>query len=68
MVVLRHGLKPALRPRLDREAVTLLSDDLVLDTGRLGALGFACRFPRFAEGFRDVLRWYQAERWVPRYG
>lgn len=67
MVVLRHGLKPALRPRLDREALTLLHGDLVLDSSKLRALGWAPRFPKFAEGFAEVLRWYQAERWVPRY-
>jgi nucleoside-diphosphate-sugar epimerase len=67
LVVLRHGLKAALRPRLDPEAVTLLGDELVVDASKLRALGWAPRFPRFAEGFREVLRWYQAERWVPRY-
>lgn len=68
LVVLRHGLKAALRPRLDREALTLLYDDLVVDTSKLRALGWLPRYPRFAEGWRQVLRWYQAERWVPRYG
>lgn len=68
LVVLRHGLKPALRARVDREALTLLYDDLVLDATSLRALGWTPRFPRFAEGFRNVLRWYQAERWAPRYG
>jgi len=68
LVVLRHGLKPALRSRVDREALTLLYDDLVLDTRALRATGWAPRFPRFMEGWRQVLRWYQAERWAPRYG
>jgi nucleoside-diphosphate-sugar epimerase len=67
LVVLRHGLKPALRVRLDREAMTLLYDDLIVDTSKLRALGWLPRYPRFAEGWRQVLRWYQAERWVPRY-
>ena len=67
MVVLRHGLKPALRVRLDREALTLLYDDLVVVASKLRALGWLPRYPRFAEGWRQVLRWYQAERWVPRY-
>jgi nucleoside-diphosphate-sugar epimerase len=66
-VTMRHQLKPALRPRLDREAVTLLDDDLVIDTARLRGLGFAPRHPRFADGWASVLRWYQAENWVPRY-
>lgn len=68
LVVLRHGLKPALRARVDREALTLLYDDLVVDAAKLRAMGWAPRFPRFQEGWRQVLRWYQAERWAPRYG
>lgn len=67
LVVLRHGIKSALRPRLDPEAVTLIDDELVVSASKLRALGWSPRFPRFAEGFREVLRWYQAERWVPRY-
>ncbi|MEY4513859.1 MAG: hypothetical protein RLZZ450_5981 [Pseudomonadota bacterium] len=66
-VVVRHGLKPALRPRIDREAVTLLDDALVVDTSRLRALGFKPRHSNFGAGWADVLRWYQAENWVPRY-
>lgn len=68
LVVMRHGLKSALRARVDREAVTLLYDDLVLDTTRLRDLGFQPRFSKFSEGWEKVLRWYQAERWAPRFG
>jgi nucleoside-diphosphate-sugar epimerase len=66
-VVARHGLKPALRPRLDREAVTLFDDELLIDGSRLRALGFKLRHPSFAAGWAETLRWYQAENWVPRY-
>ncbi len=68
LVVLRHRLKPALRPRLDRELCTLLYEDLVVDSTKLRALGWSPRFSGFAAGWSEVLRWYQAERWVPRYG
>ncbi len=67
LVILRHGLKPALRPRLDREAMTLIYQDLVVDSSKLRQLGWTPRFGRFEEGWSQVLRWYQAERWVPRY-
>ena len=66
-VVARYRLKHALRPRLDREAVTLFDDELVIDSRRLRALGFRLRHPSFAAGWTDVLNWYQAENWVPRY-
>ena len=66
-VVARYRLKAALRPRLDREAVTLFDNELVIDSSRLRALGFKLRHPSFAAGWSDVLRWYQAENWVPRY-
>ena len=67
LVVLRHRLKPALRPRIDRELYTLLYDNLVVDSSKLRALGWTPRFANFTSGWREVLRWYQAERWVPRY-
>jgi nucleoside-diphosphate-sugar epimerase len=67
-VVLRHGLKAALRPRMDREALTLLYESLVVDSSKLRELGWVPRNDRFVQGWAEVLRWYQAERWVPRYG
>jgi hypothetical protein len=60
-------LRPALRPRLDREAVALLHRPLNLDNSKLRSLGWAPRFATFGAGWSEVLRWYQAERWVPRY-
>ena len=66
-VVLRHGLKPALRPRFDEEVLELLHRPLVVDDSAIRALGFTPRHQNFDQGWREVLRWYQAERWVPRY-
>jgi nucleoside-diphosphate-sugar epimerase len=66
-VVARHRLKPSLRPRFDREALTLLSHDLVVDSEKIKKLGFAPKFASFREGWAEVLRWYQAEGWVPRF-
>lgn len=68
LVVMRHGLRPALRPRLDRESLPLLYEPLVVDASKLRGMGWEPRFARFDGGWREVLRWYQAERWVPRYG
>ena len=67
LVVLRHGLKPALRPHLDRESLPLLYDDFHVNADKLRKLGWRPRFSSFAAGWAEVLRWYQAERWVPRY-
>ena len=66
-VVVRHRLKSALRPSIDRELLTLLYEDLVVDGSRLRDLGFEPKFSHFDEGWAKALRWYQAERWVPRY-
>ena len=48
--------------------MTLLYEDLVVDGSKLAATGFVPRHASFETGWRDVLRWYQAEEWVPRYG
>ncbi|MEM1415973.1 MAG: NAD(P)-dependent oxidoreductase [Myxococcota bacterium] len=67
-VVLRHGLKPALKPRFDEEVLELVHQPLQLDSSALRSLGWSPRHASFEAGWREVLRWYQAERWVPRYG
>ncbi len=67
LVTRRHGIKAALRPRMDREAMTLLHQPLEVDASALESLGFRARHTSWAESFEQVLRWYQAERWVPRY-
>lgn len=67
-VVARHGLKPGLRPRFDREVLELVHEDLVVSVDKLRAIGWEPRYPRFEAGWSEVLRVYQAERWVPRYG
>jgi nucleoside-diphosphate-sugar epimerase len=67
VAVARYGLKPSLRPRFDREALTLLGNDLIVESGKLKKLGFAPKFASFREGWAEVLRWYQAEGWVPRF-
>lgn len=66
-VIARHDLKPALRPRFDAEILADLRRSRVVQTRKLRSLGWAPRFPHFDVGFKEVLRWYQAERWVPRY-
>ena len=66
-VVARYRLKPALRPRLDAESLSLMHDDLIVDSAKLRSLGWRPRFPRFREGWLEILQWYQAEGWVPRY-
>ncbi len=67
-VIARHDLKPALRPRFDAEILADLRRNRVVNAAALRELGWSARFPEFRDGFREVLRWYQAERWVPRYG
>lgn len=66
-VIDKYDLKPALRPRFDPEILADLRRRRVLDTSRLSSLGWRPRFADFKSGFAQVLKWYQAERWVPRY-
>jgi len=67
LVTRRHAIKAALRPRMDREAMTLLYEPLEVDASALAAQGFRPRHTDWAKAFEYVLRWYQAEGWVPRY-
>jgi nucleoside-diphosphate-sugar epimerase len=67
LVALRHGLRPRLSIHLPPEVAALTRRPRVLDATRLRGLGWRPRFPRFADGFRDALSWFQREGWVPTY-
>jgi len=62
-----HGLTPALVPTIDRELFTYAASDSIFDNAKLKRLGFEFKYPSFREGYREVLRWYQENRWVPTY-
>jgi len=64
-IVVRHGLKNRLRPRLDISSSGHLLRDMVLDTTRLKETGYEACFPDFRSAITDVLEWYRRERWIP---
>lgn len=64
-IVEQEGLKPELAPRVDMEAMTYMTGDVVFDNSRLKRTGFAFRYPTFIEGWRDTICWYRQNRWLP---
>lgn len=62
-----HMIRSPLRPRVERKALIYTSDDLILDAGKLRALGWRPRWPDLREGIVETVRWYQARGWIPRY-
>ncbi len=63
---LDEWLPPRLRPQraLPRGLLRDLERDLVLDTTRLAATGFALEVPEARRGLRDTLSWYKQEGWL----
>lgn len=66
-VIAAHGLKPKLTPRLERDFLGYLNADYLLDTSALKSLGFRPAYPDARPGLAETVRWYQAERWLPRF-
>lgn len=66
-ICVRYNLDSPLRPKLDRNAVFYVSEDAVVDAGKLKKLGWAPEYPSLREGIGPTIRWYQDHGWVPRY-
>lgn len=64
-VVCTHNLVPMLRPRLDPGITTFGRADYVFDNAKLKALGYRLRFPDLKEGWRQSVRWYVENEWIP---
>lgn len=60
-----EGLTGPLAPRFDKEALAYAAGDMIFDTDKLAATGFAWTYPDFRSGWRATQAWYRQERWVP---
>jgi nucleoside-diphosphate-sugar epimerase len=67
-VVARYGLVRAISASVDRETFLYATVEAIFDTKKIRALGFEPKWRSFREGYPEVLRWFQKNRWVPTYG
>jgi len=66
-VAASHHLELALAPRLDRDFFGYMNADYVLDNSALKSLGFKPAYPDARAGLAETVRWYQRERWLPKF-
>ncbi|MBI2060786.1 MAG: NAD(P)-dependent oxidoreductase [Nitrospirae bacterium] len=67
-IAAKFGVKPELKPRLDRDWLDYLSSERVYDNRKLKSLGFEYAHPKAREGLIEVVQWYRRERWIPDIG
>lgn len=66
-VINRENLTPAISATFDRELLDYATRAVVFDNSKLKRLGFTLKYKSLREGYPEVLRWFQANRWVPVY-
>jgi nucleoside-diphosphate-sugar epimerase len=64
-IVRTHRLSKTLIPRIDQQAMSVGTRDLVTDNRKLLGLGFRLKYPRFRKGWENTLSWYLKKRWIP---
>lgn len=62
----RHDLSGEFRPSIPREMLDFVADDVVFANDALKATGYRLRHPSFLPSWRDTLRWFEDNRWIPR--
>jgi UDP-glucose 4-epimerase len=66
-IVFSNDLVPLFQPRLDPGITTFGRADYIFDNSKLKALGYQLRYPDFEEGWRESVRWYMENDWIPEY-
>jgi nucleoside-diphosphate-sugar epimerase len=66
-VVVRHRLVPMLEPRFDPGFTAFGRGNYDFDNSRLKGLGYELRHPDFAIGWRETVRWYVEQGWIPDF-
>lgn len=66
-IVCKYGLRPLLTPRLDPGFTTFGRADYIFDNSKLKSLGYELRHPDVREGWKQSVRWYVENEWIPPY-
>lgn len=61
----KNGLKGELAPRVDPEMLDFFVHDMRFSNRKIKQLGFKLRYPDFASGWRETIRWMRREKWLP---
>jgi len=61
-----HGIKPPFCPSLNTGMTPFFGNHTIFSNQKLKDAGFRFKHPRFAEGFKDVAKWYQNNGWAPK--
>jgi len=64
-IVCRHDLLPLLQPRFDSGFTEFGRGDYIFDNTKLKALGYQLRYPDLKEGWKQSVRWYVENEWIP---
>lgn len=62
----KSHLTGQLAPRIDREMLVYLANDVIFDNSKLKATGFRLSYPRFEPAWRETIEWYRTAGWLPR--
>jgi len=63
----KHGLERELVPKVDPEAMAYAYRHTIFVNDKLKATGFTFKYPSIRDGLPPTIKWYQENRWVPRY-
>ena len=59
------GLVTPFVPRLDKDFMSFVGSDFVLDNAKIKSLGFTLDYPDYRDGMAETIEWYRQARWMP---
>lgn len=65
-IVIKYRLEPVLSPHVVRDDLYYFGGNHAYDASKLIHTGYHFRYPGFAEGFAETVKWYQEHRWIPQ--
>lgn len=66
-IVFSNELLPLFQPRFDPGITTFGRADYIFDNSKLKSLGYELRYPDFEAGWKESVRWYMENDWIPNY-
>jgi hypothetical protein len=61
----KYKISSPININLDNEFLDFAKYDTIFDNTKIKSLGFKLKYPKFADGWKETIDWYEKNNWIP---
>ncbi|GIW22969.1 MAG: hypothetical protein KatS3mg068_1976 [Candidatus Sericytochromatia bacterium] len=66
-VINKYNISSPINTNLDVEFLDFAEHDTIFDNTKIKSLGFELKYPKFIDGWKQAINWYEDNKWIPNH-